>query len=134
MAIHILKSFTHSVPLAAAALLVHIGSAAAGTPHYDYQQQVRDWLSGSVTTHSAARAGTRSDDVSRAEVDTQASVREFLSGSAISLAARVGSTRNGTAESSDVAQDPQGPQAQEDTQAAVQRFLQGERVSTRTAR
>jgi hypothetical protein len=135
MSIQILKSFTRSIPLAAAAaLLVHIASATAGSPHYDYQQQVRDWLSGSVTTHSAARPETRSDYVSRAEVDMQTSVREFLSGSAISLAARAESSRNGAAESSDVAKDSQAPQVQEDIQAATQRFLQGGRVSSRTAR
>jgi hypothetical protein len=133
MSIHILKSITRSVPIAAVAVLVHVGSAAAGTPHYDYQQQVRNWLSGSVTTCPPARAETRGDDASRAEVDTQASVREFLSGSAILLAARSESTRNGTAESSDVAQDPRGRQAQKDFQASIRRLLQGERPSTRTA-
>jgi len=134
MSIDTLKSFTRSVPIAVAALLVHIGNSAGSTPHYDYQQQVRDWLSGSVTIHAAARAETRGNDVSRAEVDTQASVKEFLSGSAISLAARVEWTRNGAGESSDVAQKPQSPQAQEDLEAATRRLLQGERLSTGAAR
>ena|SRR5215469_8490903 len=133
MSIRLVKCFTRSVPIAAAALLVNVGSAAAGTPHYDYQQQVRNWLSGSITTYSAARAETRSDDVSRAEIDTQASMRELLLGSAISLAARAESTRNETAQSPHVAQDPQGPHAQKDFQATVRRFLQGGGTFTRTA-
>jgi len=129
MSIDTLKSFTRSVPIAIAALLVHIGSSAGSTPHYDYQQQVRDWLSGSVTLRPVVRAEMRSNDVSRAEVDTQTSVREFLSGSAISLVAHVEWNKDDAGDSSDVVQKPQRSQAEKDIQAATRRLLQGERVS-----
>lgn len=53
MSIRILKSFSRSSPLIAAALLIHIGTAMAADPAGDVQQQMRELLAGKSATRSA---------------------------------------------------------------------------------
>ena len=53
MSLRILKSFSRSSPLIAAALLIRIGTAMAAAPAGDVQQQMREVLAGKSVARSA---------------------------------------------------------------------------------
>jgi hypothetical protein len=122
MSLHITKTFGRSLALASAALLIHIGSAAAATSHGDFQQQVQQWLSGNIASHTLPQVATRSDDSSRSSVDPQKSVREFLRGSVASRALRAAGER--LAGSS---------RSQRDIQPTVRLLLRGSRLDSEDA-
>ncbi len=83
MSPHIPKLFGRSLPLAAAALFVHIGSATAADSAGDIQRQTQELLTGVRTTHSIpakeAHEGKRTSPV----VDTQEFVKRFLLGTTL---------------------------------------------------
>jgi hypothetical protein len=122
MSLHITRTFGRSLILASVALLIHIGSAAAATRRDDFQQQVQQWLSRNIATHTLPRAATRTDDPSRSSVDPQKSVREFLRGSVASKAPRPAAERLALS-----------ARSQGDIQPMVRLFLQGSRLDSEDA-
>jgi hypothetical protein len=125
MSRQIINSFGRSLAVASAALLIHLGSAAAATPQSDFQSQVSAVLAGNIAGHSSPRTDSARDDATGSKVDAQESVRQLLLGRSAShpgLARRATQSQSLTA--SDVGDDSA---AQEDAQTSVQRFLRGSR-------
>ena len=109
-----------SLAIAAATLLLHIGSAAAAAPRDDFQSQVSAVLTGTGATRSALRA----NDGTGTKVDAQEFARQLLLGWSTSHPARAGSTaQSESLRAADVGD--QDSSAQEDIQSTVQRFLRG---------
>lgn len=119
MSTHISKFFKISLSLASAMLLIQ--TAAAG----DFQQQVRDVLTGPSLRHSALRLKTSNDDPVKSSFDTWEYTRRVLLGSS-AIDATNGSRRS--AESAATIHD-EGSALHPDTQAWVQSFLTGGRSS-----
>jgi hypothetical protein len=122
MSLHITRTFGRSLTLASVALLIHIGSAGAAIRRGDFQQQVQQWLSGNIATHTLPQAATRPDDGSRSAVDPQKSVREFLRGSVASKAPRAAADRLALS-----------ARSQGDIQPMVRLLLQGSRYDSEDA-
>jgi len=80
MAIHILKSFTRSSSLIAAALLIRIGAAMAADPAGDVQQQMRELLAGKIATRSALATEWHADATPRPSADAQELARRLVLG------------------------------------------------------
>ncbi len=84
MSLHILKLFGRSLPLAVAALFVHIGGATAADSAGDIQQQTQELLTGVRTTHSIpAKELHDGKRTSPMVVDTQEFVKRFLLGTTL---------------------------------------------------
>jgi hypothetical protein len=116
------NTFGRSLAAASAALLIHIGSAAAAAPQTDFQSQVSAVLAGTSATHAALRADSARDDASG---DAQQFARQLLLGWSTSHPARAASaTESQSASAADVSQDDSSAQA--DIQTTVQHFLRGE--------
>ena len=131
MSTHITRRLGRALPLAAAALLIHIGSAAAASPQGAIQDQMREVLSGSIATHAIPRSEADPASAVRSNIDAQASVRQFLLGWNVSHAASAEATRQ--KQQAEVSESGRQPQADEDFQSAVQRSLLGESASSRGA-
>src|ERR1700730_16828311 len=72
MPLHITKLRSRPLALAAAALVIHVGTAAAADSTGDTQQQMKELLTGTTTApHSTAQTGPR---------DAQESVKQLLLG------------------------------------------------------
>ena len=127
MSRHIAKLFGSPLVLAAAALVIHIGTAAAADSKGDIQQQVRELLSGTSTTHFVPRSGQSDSKATTPAVDSQESVKQLLLGA---TASRVRDAE--TISHSKVAAAPgntelqQRPVARADIQAAMRQLLMGQ--------
>src|SRR5579872_2767216 len=84
MRMHITQSLTRTLPLAAAALLIQIGSAAAASPKVDFQQQVRDVLTGGIATHANRHPSADPESASRSNPNAQEFARQLLLGWSVS--------------------------------------------------
>lgn len=129
MPLHIAGLRNRPLALAAAALIIHVGSAAAADSTGDTQQQMKKMLTGAATTsaHSTAQSGPRDATVTIPTADAQESVKQLLLGTS-------GSDHRGaeTIRHSEVARDSnatnprQRKVAYSDMHAAVQQVLLGQ--------
>lgn len=128
MSRQIINAFSRSLSAASAALLIHIGSAAATTPQSDFQHQVSAVLAGTVAgdiaSHSSLRANAPLDETAGSTADAQQFTRQLLLGWSVSHPARAASTT----QSRNTAASAATQQSPEDVQIAVQRFLQGQKT------
>jgi hypothetical protein len=125
MSPQITNAFGRSLAIASAALLIHIGSAAAAAPQNDFQRQVSAVLAGTGATRSALQANPARDEATGTKVDAQQFARQLLLGWSTSHPARAGSAAQ--SESTDAADvSAQESSSQGDIQSTVQRFLRGE--------
>jgi hypothetical protein len=74
------RFFTHPWAFLAAALLVHIGAAAAGDSAGDVQQQVRDLLTGRSQAQFGVPAEQSTDRTAKSPGDAHDSARRLLLG------------------------------------------------------
>ena len=127
----IITASARSLPLAAAALLIHIGAAAAATPPSDFQRQVSAVLAGNIATHATQADSTR-DGTSGTKADAQEFARQLLSGWSVSHPGRARSATESRRQTT-AAVTRQASPARDDFQIMVQRFLQGEKAAARSA-
>ena len=130
MSMHITQSLSRGLPLAAAALFIQIGSAAAASPQVDLQQQVRNVLTGSIATHAIPRSDADAANAVRSNPDTQAFARQLLLGWSVS---HVGAPATKQKVQALASESTQRPQSDEDFQSTVQEVLLGEHASSRGA-
>jgi len=128
MPLHIAKLRSRPLALAVAALVIHVGTAAAADATGDTQQQMKELLTGTTTpAHSTPQSGPRDGKVTIPTADAQESVKQLLLGTS-------GSDRRGaeTIKHSEVAgaldktDPPKRPVAYGDMQAAVRQVLLGQ--------
>ena len=125
MSRQITNTFGRSLAIASAALLIHIGSAAAAAPRNDFQRQVSAVLAGTGAAHATLRADSARDEATGTKVDAQQFARELLLGWSTSHPARAGSAAQaGSTDASDVGGEDSSTQG--DIQSTVQHFLRGE--------
>ena len=130
MSKHITQSLSRALPVAAAALFIQIGSAAAASPQVDLQQQVRNVLTGSIATHAIPRSDADAANAVRSNPDTQAFARQLLLGWSVS---HVGAPATKQKVQALASESTQRPQSDEDFQSTVQEVLLGEHASSRGA-
>jgi hypothetical protein len=130
MSMHITQSLSRGLPIAAAALFIQIGSAAAASPQVDLQQQVRNVLTGSIATHAIPRSDADAANAARSNPDTQAFARQLLLGWSVS---HVGARATKQKVQALASESTQRPQSDEDFQSTVQEVLLGEHASSRGA-
>ncbi|HEV2442540.1 MAG TPA: hypothetical protein VGT07_08445 [Steroidobacteraceae bacterium] len=124
MSRQITSTFARSLSIASATLLIHLGTAAAATPHSDFQQQVSAVLAGKIASHSSLHANSTREELTGSQDDAQEFARQLLRGWSVSHPGRTLSaaqSRNQTAP--DVTR--RGPAARTDIQSTVQRLLLG---------
>jgi hypothetical protein len=127
MSRHIAKLFTRPLALAATALVLHVGVATAADSKGNIQQQVREMLTGTSTTHFVTQSGPHDAKVTPPAVDSQQFVKQLLLGTA---AYRVGGRE--TSKHAEVSGASAKTEAQKrpvpsvDMQAAVQKMLLGQ--------
>ncbi|MGH8290320.1 MAG: hypothetical protein ACREV7_15065 [Steroidobacteraceae bacterium] len=131
MSIHITRSLSRVLPLAAAALFIQIGSAAAASPQGDIQQQMREVLTGSIATHAIPPSESDPENAARSNVDMQAFARQLLQGWSVSHLGRATTTKQKLQAEASVSS--QKPLADVDFQSTVRRSLLGESASLRGA-
>jgi hypothetical protein len=118
------NAFVRSLSIASAALLVHIGSAAASAPRSDFQSQVSAVLAGACATHSASTSNSAADAATGTTIDAQQFARQLLLGWSASHPARAGSVAvSGSTRTAAVSD--RDSSAQDDIQSTVQHFLRG---------
>ena len=131
MSRNIIHAFARSLPIASAALLINIGTAAAATPHSDFQRQVSAVLAGNIASHASPQGNSTRNEAARSQVDAQQFAGQLLQGWSMSHPARTESAiRSRGPAAADVIR--QASPAQEDVQSMVQRFLLG-RTAARNA-
>lgn len=131
MSIHITRRLRTALPLAAAALFIQIGSAAAASPQVDFQQQVRDVLTGNIAAHAIAHSDADPANPVRATSDAQQFAQQLLLGWSVSHLGRVEVAKPKLqAKASDSSRKPQ---VDEDFQSTVRQSLLGEGPSSRGA-
>lgn len=113
-----LKSLGRFLAVGSAALLIHIGAAAAANQQPDIQAQVRDVLSGNIPAHIVPRTETGQLDASASSGDAQAFAQRLLQGWSVSAVAGKRSAQQGH-ESASV------PAKSQDIQALVRQQLLG---------
>jgi hypothetical protein len=127
MSRHIAKLFTRPLVLTATALVLHVGAATAADSQGDIQQQVREMLTGTATTHFVPQSGPHDGKVTSPAVDSQEFARRLLLGAA---AYRVGGPETSkhaeVSAASDTTNAQKRPVASIDMQAAVQKMLLGQ--------
>lgn len=131
MSIHITPRLSTALPIAAAALFIQIGSAAAASPQVDFQQQVRGVLTGSIAAHVIPHSESDPTHAVRSSVDAQVSVRQFLLGWSLSHSGRVHATKQQLQVAA--SESNQKAQANEEFQSKVRQSLLGECASSRGA-
>jgi hypothetical protein len=125
MSRQITHAFSRSLAIASAALLIHIGSAAAAAPRNDFQSEVSAVLAGTGAAHAALRADSAHGGAIGTQIDAQQFVRQLLLGWSASHPSRAQSAaQSAGAGANDVGEEDSS--AQEDVQSTVQRFLRGE--------
>jgi hypothetical protein len=125
MSRQITHAFGRSLAIASAALLIHIGSAAAAAPQNDFQRQVSAVLAGTAATPSALRADSARAEATGTRTDAQQFARQLLLGWSASHPAHAGSAAQRVSTAASDVSDAQSS-TQEDIQSTVQRFLRGE--------
>jgi len=127
MSTHIAKFFKAPLVLASAALVMHISAATAADAQGDIQQQMRELLAGTRTTHFVPQSGPREGKATPPVVDSQEFAKQLLLGAA---AYRIAGAETGKPSE---AADPSGkteahkrPVASVDMQAAVRQLLLGQ--------
>jgi hypothetical protein len=80
MSLHIVKFFSRPLSFILAALLIHVGSAAAADSAGDAQQQARELLAGRIATQSAPPSERRAARAVRPTGDAQELARQLLLG------------------------------------------------------
>lgn len=131
MSIRITQSLSRALPIAAAALIMHIGSAAAASPQGDIQQQMRDVLTGSTATHAIAHSESDPATAVRSNVDAQAFARQLLLGWSVSQVERANATKQKL--QAEASESSQQSQSDDDFQSTVRQSILGERASSRSA-
>jgi hypothetical protein len=131
MSIRITKSVSRAIPVAAAALFLHIGSAAAASPQGDIQQQMREVLTGSNATRAIPHSEADAATAVRSNVDTQAFARQLLLGWSVSQVGRANTTKQPL--QAEASESGQQAAADEDFQSTVRQSLLGRRASSRSA-
>lgn len=116
------------LPLAAAALFLHSGSAAAADPQGDIQQQMRDVLTGGIATHVIPHSESDPAPAVGSDVDTQAFAQRLLLGWSVSHVGRVNTMKQKL--QAKASASGQQPQADEDFQSTVRQSLLGEHASS----
>ena len=129
MSIHITRRLSTALPLAAAALFIQIGSAAAASPQVDFQQQVRDVLTGSVAAHAIPHSDADPANAVRSNSDAQQFAQQLLLGWSVSHPGRAQATKPTL--QAKASASSQRPQAHEDFQSTVRQSLLGESASSR---
>jgi hypothetical protein len=126
MSQHIAKLIKAPLVLASAALAVHIGTAAAADSKADFQQQVREMLSGAPATHFIPQSGQSDSRPTTSAADSQAFARQLLLGATVPRVRDTEATNH-----SNVAAAPgntelqKRPVARADIQAAMRQLLMG---------
>lgn len=126
----ITSASTRFLPFAAA-LLIHIGTAAAATPPSDFQGQVSAVLAGNIATH-APQANTKRDGMSGTKADAQEFARQLLSGWSVSHPGRARPASESHSQTAAAVTRQESP-ARADFQSMVQQFLQGAKSAARGA-
>lgn len=132
MSIHITRRLRAALPIATAALFIQIGSAAAASPQVDFQQQVRDVLTGSIAAHAIQHSDADPANAVRSNSDAQQFAQQLLLGWSVSHHGRIPAMKpklQAEASSGSV----QNPRAEEDFQSTVRQSLLGESASSRGA-
>lgn len=127
----IINASARSLPLAAAALLIHIGTAAAANAQSDFQRQVSSVLAGNIATHATQASSTR-EETSGTTADAQEFARQLLLGWSVSHPGRARSATESRSRTAAAVTRQTSP-AQDDFQSTVQRFLQGQPSTARGA-
>ena len=131
MSTHITRRLSTALPIAAAALFIQIGSAAAASPQVDFQQQVRDVLTGSIAAHAIPHPDPDPANAVRSNPGAQQFAQQLLLGWSASHLGRAQAMKPKLqAEASDSSQKPR---ADGDFQATVRQSLLGESTSSRGA-
>lgn len=130
MSMYITQSLSRALPIAAAALFIQIGSAAATSPQVDFQQQVRDVLTGSIATHAIPHSDADAANAVLSNPDAQEFARQLLLGWSVS---HVGTQAAKQKVQALASESTQRPQSDEDFQSTVRGVLLGERASSRGA-
>ena len=127
----ITRASARSLPLAAAALLIHIGTAAAAGAQNDFQRQVSAVLAGNIATHATQANSTR-EETSGTKADAQEFARQLLLGWSVSHPGRARSATESRSRTAAALTRRASP-ARDDFQSTVQRFLQGQKSAARSA-
>ena len=130
MSMYITQSLSRALPIAAAALFIQIGSAAAASPQLDFQQQVRNVLTGSIATRAIAHSDADPANAVRSNPDAQGFARQLLLGWSVS---HVGAQAMKQKVQAAASESTQRPRSDEDFQSTVQEVLLGEHASSRGA-
>jgi len=131
MSTHITRRLSTALPVAAAALFIQIGSAAAASPQVDFQQQVREVLTGSIAAHAIPHSDADPANAVRSHPDTQEFARQLLLGWSVSHVGRSQATKPKL--QAEVSDSSQKPRADEDFQSTVRQSLLGVSASARGA-
>ena len=131
MSIHITRRLSTALPIAAVALFIQIGSAAAASPQVDFQQQVRDVLTGSVAAHAIPHSDGDPANAVSSNSDAQQFAQQLLLGWSASHLGRAQVVNPKLqAKASDSSRKTP---ADEDFQSTVLQSLLGESASSRGA-
>jgi hypothetical protein len=131
MSTHITRRLSTALPVAAAALFIQIGSAAAANPRVDFQQQVRNVISGSTAAHAIPKPDADPANAVRSHSDAQHFAQQLLLGWSASHLGHVRAMRPKL--QAKAYDSSQKPRADEDFQAKVRESLLGESASSRGA-
>lgn len=131
MSVRITRPLRRALPLAAAALFLHFGSATAANPQGDIQQQMRDVLTGSIAIRAIPHSESDLAAAVPSKSDTQAFVQQLLLGWSVSHVGRVNTGKQRL--QAEVSASRQQPQADKDFQSTVRQSLLGEHASSRDA-
>lgn len=131
MTIRFTQSFSRALPIAAVALFVHVGSAAAASPQGDIQQQMREVLTGHIATHAVPHSQSAPATAVHSNVDAQAFARQLLLGWSVSRVGRANTVKQKL--QAETSESSQKPQTDEDFQSTVRQSLFGESASSRGA-
>jgi hypothetical protein len=131
MSIHITRRLSTALPIAAAALFIQIGSAAAASPQVDFQQQVRDVLTGSVAARAIPHSDADPANAVRSNSDAQQFAQQLLLGWSVSHVGSAKATKQKL--QADASESSQQSQSDEDFQSTVRQSLLGVSASSRGA-
>ena len=131
MSIHITRRLSTALPVAAAALFIQIGSAAAGSPQVDFQQQVREVLTGNIAAHAIRHSDADPANAVRSNSDAQQFAQQLLLGWSVSHLGRAQATKSNL--QAKASGSSHKMPADEDFQSAVRQSLLGESASSRGA-
>lgn len=126
MSRRIAKLFTRPLALTATALVLHVGAATAADSNGDIQQQVREMLTGTATTHFVPQSGPHDGKVTPPAVDSQEFAKRLLLGTATVSGGPQTSKHAEVSAASDTTVAQKRPVASIDMQAAVKKMLLGQ--------